>query len=175
MALYHGVGSAIRNDLAAETMQTPIDGGGRVRLFWDTFEVGTTNVPTSVDSIGVTNENPLVVGNEFIPKGCRIVGGFLSHADMSTQSSGILRIKLDVAANVGTGSGAIEMYTHRTHLIDHRAAADVHILLPWEPATNNPHYTVIPSDYVCWMMPQTTGRFNIDGATMSIAIMYVMN
>ena len=170
MAIYHAVGSAIRNGLVAETSQIVTECGGRLRLFYDTFTVGSTNVPNNV----VSNTSPLVVGYELLPKGSRIVGGYLVHDDMSSQV-GTLRIMFDTVGNVGNSDGEFQMYTIRKHLVDHRAFGNYQSLIPYSEVANTPLVNLLSGDLTCWMRPVTTGRFNIDGAVMTITIMFVLD
>lgn len=171
MATYHAVGSAIRNGIGTDPHQIPADCGGRLRIFIDFFEVGSANVPVSA----VDSANPLVMGHEFFPKGARIAGGFLAHDDMSGQSSGNLLIKVGPVANVASGEGELEMYTHRTHLTDHVSGNNVHVLIPWVADGANPHMTRLAADATCWMRPNVTGIFNVDEASMMMGIMFVVD
>ena len=165
MATYHATGSLSRS---IGMLPTPIDAEGRLRLFTDTFTVGSTNVSNPVAG---SNNDQVVVGHGPLPAGCRVVGGFLAHNDMTSQTNPFLRVMFDVEANVGTTTPELEFYTQMTHQIS-ILEANWHVLIPYNPPNSDPFIAFLPSDYVGWVRPNVTGAFNITGAVMTIHIMF---
>ncbi len=171
MATYHATGSLSRS---LGNIPTPFDAEARLRLFHDKFTVGSTNVPSGAPGpVSGNNDDQLVVGYAPLPAGCRVVGGFCTHNEVTTQSNGKLRVMFDTEDNIGTETPELEFYTQMTHQIDISADdGNWHVLLPYNPPNSDPFSAVLPSDYTGWIRPNVTGAFNQDDAVMTISIMF---
>lgn len=138
---------------------------GRIRLFYDWFEVGTAAVPATVGS-----SDEVVLGGGLIPAGSRIVGGHFSYSDI-TSDVAIVRINIDTEANVGTLTPELEMVAHNFASLS-AAASNCGPLIPWVRSDFAPYMVKTPSDFVVWIRPSIGKTFD-EAGKLAIAIFYV--